>query len=138
MNDRIEQATMAQGAQGAAVPAIGAFLGAEETRLRDLLAYGMAVEAGKPAGAEAVAALQRKAEADLQAHAFRVLHNQVEAIRREAMDEQRARSPSGPSLGQAVLANLIALAIAGFAGFIALRAAAPGLFERLAQTGTGG
>jgi hypothetical protein len=90
------------------------FLAGPETRMRDLLAFGLAVEAGRPPAPDAVETLRRQAEADLQAHAFRLLHNQVETIRREAMEEQMARM-RGASLGfgGAVVANLVALALVG-------------------------
>ena len=87
------------------------FVGGAETRLRDLLAFGMAVEAGRPAGPDGVEALRRKAEAELEAHAFRVLHNQVEAIRRQAVDEHLGKARRGLSFLGAVLANLIALGL---------------------------
>jgi hypothetical protein len=115
-----------------AVPAIGDFLATEETRLRDLLAYGMASAAGR-VGPDGIEGLRRKAEADLEAHAFRVLHNQVEVIRRQAMDEQSARMPRGASFGGAVLANLVALALAGAMAVGAVWLLAPGLFARLLQ-----
>jgi hypothetical protein len=89
------------------------FLSGSETRLRDLLAFGMAVEAGRPLPPDGVETLRRKAEADLQAHAFRLLHNQVETIRRDAMQEQVARLPRGLSFSQAVVANLLGLILAG-------------------------
>lgn len=113
-------------------PALGDFLGSEEHRLRDLLAYGMAVAAGR-VGPDGIEGMRRKAEADLEAHAFRVLHNQVEVIRRQAMDEERARIPRGASFGGAVLANLIALAIAGGLAAAAIWLIAPGLVERALQ-----
>lgn len=94
-------------------PQLADFLGGEDTRLRDLLAFGMAAQAGGPLGPEAVPALRRKADAELQAHAFRLLHNQVETIRRQAVDEQLARGPRGLSFNQAVAANLAALVLAG-------------------------
>jgi hypothetical protein len=95
-------------------PLLRDFLAGPETRLRDLLAFGMAAEGGRlpPDGIEG---LRRQADADLQAHAFRILHNQVETIRRQAVDEQIGRVRGGLGFGRAVLANLLALAIAGVA-----------------------
>jgi hypothetical protein len=94
------------------VPALRDFLGAEESRLRDLLAFGMAVQAGRPPGPDGVDGLRRKAEADLHAYAFRLLHNQVEEIRRQAIAEQLDRMPRPLGFPGAVLANLAALALA--------------------------
>jgi hypothetical protein len=87
------------------------FLSGSDTRLRDLLAFGMAVEAGRLSGAEGVGELRRRAEADLEAHAFRVLHNQAEAIRRQAMDDQLARLPRGVSFFGVVLATTVGIAL---------------------------
>lgn len=97
------------------------FLAGPETRMRDLLAFGLAVEAGRPPGPEAIETLRRQAEADLQSHAFRLLHNQVETIRREAMEEQMARTRAASlGFGGAVAANLLALVLVG--GFVLLGA----------------
>jgi hypothetical protein len=87
------------------------FLAGSETRLRDLLAFAMAVEAARPLGPDGVDGLRRKADAELRGHAFRVLHNRVEDIRRDAMDEQVARMPRGLSFSAAVAANLAALGL---------------------------
>ncbi|MBU8537953.1 hypothetical protein [Falsiroseomonas tokyonensis] len=84
--------------------------GAAEHRLRDLLAFALAVEAARPTEREA---LRGKAEAELQAHAFRTLHNQVEAIRLEAARDQLARLRGGPGFLKLVLANLVALGLLG-------------------------
>ncbi|MGG5889298.1 hypothetical protein ACLF3G_19360 [Falsiroseomonas sp. HC035] len=90
-----------------AAPCLEDFLtGREDDRLRDLLAFAMAVEAGRPTEPEA---MRGKAEAELQAHAFRTLHNQAETIRLEAAREQLSRS--GRSLGftGSFAASLLAL-----------------------------
>jgi hypothetical protein len=101
-------------------PSLDAFRsGLADHRLRDLLAFAMAVEAGKPTGAEGVEALRRQADADLESYAFRTLHNRVEAIRREAIDEQIARSQPTTGFLGLVVANLVAIAIAA-AGLAAL------------------
>ncbi len=106
------------------------FLSGSDTRLRDLLAFGMAVEAGRPPGPDGIAELRRKADAELEAHAFRVLHNQAEAIRRQAMDDQLARLPRGQSFSGTVVATM-----AGMALFLALLTlfwlAAPQVFSEL-------
>jgi hypothetical protein len=103
------------------LPSPSAFLDGDETRLRDLLAFAMAAEAGQPVGPGDIASLRRKAEADLQAHAFRTLHNQVEAIRTEALRDGMQRSARGPGLLRLVLGNLIAIAIAAGLGWLAWR-----------------
>lgn len=103
----------------AAGPALGDFLAGPETRMRDLLAFGMAVEAGRPPGPDGIEALRRRAEAELESHAFRVLHNQVETIRRQAVEEQIGRLGGGLRFRGAVLANLLALALAGGGLFLA-------------------
>ncbi|WP_137177903.1 hypothetical protein [Roseomonas sp. AR75] len=110
---------------------LGSFLGSEETRLRDLLAFGLAVQAGKPPGPDGIDALRRKADADLNDHAFRLLHNQVAEIRRQAVEEEAARQPRRFGFFRAVLANLVALAIAGLV-VLALLAMDPGLPAELA------
>jgi len=89
------------------------FLSGSDARLRDLLAFGMAAETGRPLGPDGVAGLRRQAEAELEAYAFRLLHNQAETIRRQAMDEQIARLPRGISFSGAVAANLAALVLGG-------------------------
>ena len=81
--------------------------------MRDLLAFGMAVESGQPPGPDGVDSLRRKAEGELEAYAFRLLHNQAETIRRQAMDEQIARLPRGISFSGAIAANLAALVLGG-------------------------
>lgn len=113
-------------------PSLAEFQAGEETRLRDLLAFAMAVEAGRPLGNDGVAVLRRRADADLEAYAFRVLHNQVETIRLDAMKEQLGRVRRGLSFWGALLANLLALAIAGAAVLVASRLD-PQIFTRLAD-----
>lgn len=110
-------------------PALADFRTGPETRLRDLLAFAMAVEAGRPLGPDGPEGLRRHAEAELQGHALRVLHNQVETIRQQAMAEQLARIGRGMSFGRAVLANLLALALAGGAVMLATGAGAGALAE---------
>jgi hypothetical protein len=113
-------------------PVLGDFLAGQETRLRDLLAFAMAVEAGRPMPADGLDTLRRRADADLESYAFRVLHNQVEAIRRQAVDEQVGRVRRGLSFPATVVANLVALAIGGIAVLVASRID-PGFFTRLAD-----
>ncbi|MBU8546707.1 MULTISPECIES: hypothetical protein [Roseomonadaceae] len=96
-------------------PCLEDFLsGRPDDRLRDLLAFALAVEAGPPMDR---AALQARAEAELEALAFRRLHNQVETIRLEAAREQILRL-RGPGLPRLILGNLIALGLV--AGVVAV------------------
>jgi hypothetical protein len=108
-------------AGGVAEPraALAAFRsGRDEERLTDLLAFALATDAGEAAGAggEAVARHRREAERELHDHAFRFLHNRVEEIRREAVAEHVSRQPRPPGFLRLVLANLVAIGIAGAAG----------------------
>jgi hypothetical protein len=101
-------------------PVLRDFLTTEDNRLRDLLAFGMTVEAAKPLGPDGVDGARRKAAAELEAHAFRTLHNQVEAIRREAAAEQAARMARPMTFGRVVLGNIAALLIVGALAAIAV------------------
>jgi hypothetical protein len=137
MNDRIEPAMTASDAEPAssaasppALPPLTAFLGADEHRLRDLIAYGLATQAGR-LGPDGIEGLRRKAEAELHAHAFRTLHNEAERIRRDAAEEERARSSRG-GFGRLVGANLVALGVFAAAAAMLL-AASPAMVQRLAQ-----
>lgn len=104
-----------------ATPALAAFQAGPETRLRDLLAFALATEADKPVTAGDLAELRQKAEAELNAHAFRTLHNQVETIRLEAATEALARTGRALGFGALVLANLVAIAIAAGGAFLLWR-----------------
>ncbi|MGG5822260.1 hypothetical protein [Falsiroseomonas sp. HW251] len=121
-------------AAAAGRPAVGFalrdFLSDDDQRLRDLLAFGMAVQAGRPLGTDGVPDFRRKAEAELDAHAFRVLHNQAEAIRRQAVDDHLARFPRGLSFWGVVLANLASLVVA-LALIAVVWIAAPDVFGKL-------
>jgi hypothetical protein len=101
------------------LPTLADFATGPEHRLRDLLAFAMAVEGARPLSPDGVETLRRKAEGDLHAHAFRILHNQVEAIRRQAVDEQVGRLPRPPGFSLIVVANLVALGLAGAAVLLA-------------------
>lgn len=117
---------------GAEFPALRDFLGSEDDRLRDMLTFAMAVETGKPPAPDGIAALRRKADADLHDYAFRLLHNQVEEIRRQAVAEQVDRAPRPPGFGGLVLANLTALALVGLLAVVTL-ALDPTMPARLGQ-----
>jgi hypothetical protein len=128
--NRLATAVPAAAPEAPALPPLSDFLGTEDHRLRDLLAYGSTVEAGR-LGPDGIEGARRKAEADLQAHAFRTLHNQVETIRLEAAAEQASRMARPMSFARAVLANIVALVIvAALAG--AAVALDPDLPARLA------
>ncbi len=90
------------------VPPLARFRsGNPDDRLRDLLAFAIAHEEGKPIGPEGLEALHRRADSELSAHAVRYLHNRIEEIRREAQEELRARTRRPASFLKLVLANLI-------------------------------
>lgn len=106
------------------------FVAGDDTRLRDLLAFGMAVEAGRVPGPDGIPDLRRKADAELEAHAFRVLHNQAEQIRRQAVDDQLARMPRGLSFIGAALASAVGIVLF-LAALAILWLAAPTLVAEL-------
>lgn len=111
-------------------PALRDFLAGEETRLRDLLAFAMAAEAGREATPAAIEGLRQKAEADLHAHAFRLLHNQVETIRHQAVQEHFSRVTRGLSFSRVLIANLVALAVAAVLALLAT-SGEPSFLDRL-------
>lgn len=115
-------------------PSLAAFLrgGGPESRLRDLLAFGLAAEAGRPPGAGGVKALQDKAEAELAAHAIRLVHNQIETIRLQAVRDHISRMPRGLSFPRLVMANLVAFAILAVLA-LAATAIDPGWADRIGE-----
>lgn len=88
----------------------------EEDRLTSLLAFGLAAERGGPVTPEQIEALRREAAKALADHAFRYLHNTVEQVRRDAVAEHLGHLRPPPGFLRLVLANLVALALAGLAG----------------------
>ena len=106
-------------------PRLDAFQSGPETRLRDLLAFALAAEAGKPVAAGDIAALRQKAEAELHVNALRTLHNQVETLRLEAATEALSRAGRSLGFGTLLAANLLALGIAAGAGWLVWRAMHP-------------
>jgi hypothetical protein len=95
-----------------------------EDRVLDLLAFALATEGNHPLTPEGLDQSRQAAGAALSAHAFRYLHNSIDQIRREAAAEQLAKLPRPPGFGAILLANLVALAIAGgLAGWLALHPA---------------
>lgn len=111
-------------------PALGDFLGTEETRLRDLLAFALAAEAGRAPTPAAMETLRHKAEADLHAHAFRLLHNQIETIRQQAIQEHFTRVSRGLSFSRVLIANLVAFAIIGVLA-LAMTSGEPSVLDQL-------
>jgi hypothetical protein len=115
---------------GPPAPALRDFLGGEETRLRDLLAFALAAEAGSAPTPATVEALRHKAEADLHAHAFRLLHNQIETIRHQAVQEHFTRVSRGLSFSRVLTANLVAFAIVAVLA-LAATSGEPSVLDRL-------
>lgn len=87
-----------------------------EMRLRDMLAFAHAAESG--GAVPDVAALRLRAEGELNAFAYRLLHNRVDEIRREAMQEQIAGMRPTLSFATLVAANASALFAAGMLGAV--------------------
>lgn len=95
-----------------------------EDRLVDLLAFAIATESGHADTPDGLEQSRQVAQSALSDHAFRYLHNSIDQIRRDAAAEQLAKLPRPPSFGAILLANLLALAIAGLGfGWIALHPA---------------
>jgi hypothetical protein len=111
-------------------PVLADFLGGAETRLRDLLAFAMAAEGARAAGPATIETFRQKADAELHAHAFRLLHNQAEAIRQQAIADHAARAARALSFPRVVTANLVALALAALLAILAT-AGEPSLLDRL-------
>jgi len=93
-----------------------------------LLAFALAAEATGAAMPPGVAAaLPQHRQAALTAlteHAFRYLHNTIEQVRRDAVAEQLGTLRRPPGIAKLVLANLLALGIAGLlAAWVALNPA---------------
>ncbi|MGG5811204.1 hypothetical protein [Falsiroseomonas sp. CW058] len=98
-------------------PAPSAFLEGPDTRNRDLLAFALAAEAGRPLAPGDIAGFRQKAEAELHAESLRILHNRVEAIRAEAVQETLTRIAQPMGWHGIVAANMVALAAAGAVSF---------------------
>jgi hypothetical protein len=111
--------TSPRATDGAAVLSLAAFRsGGDEDRLTDLLAFALAVEADAPPSPEEVHRHRQQAVAELHGHAFRVLHNRIEEIRREAVTEHLAHLPRplgfAGTLGACLAALLVAAVAAGW------------------------
>ncbi|MBX9594014.1 MAG: hypothetical protein K2X46_06600 [Roseomonas sp.] len=104
------------------LPMLASFLSpGDDHRLRDLLAFAMAVEAGRPLAPNGVDSLRREADAALEGYAFRSLHNRVEEIRMAAVVEHVGRLRSPPGFVTLVMANLVALALLAGGALLAWR-----------------
>ncbi len=112
---------MTNAAAGSAGPELAAFRAGDETRLRDLLAFALAAEAGRPVAAGAIEDLRRKADAELHDHAFCLLHNSIDQIRREAAAEEKARHRPPMGFWATLAANLLALGIVAGLAWLMLR-----------------
>ncbi|MDO9708239.1 hypothetical protein [Paracraurococcus lichenis] len=88
-----------------------------DERLVDLLAFALAAERRQPATEDGIVTLRQEASRLLSEHAFRYLHNAVDQIRRDAVSEHLGRSARPPGFGTLLLANLLALVVAGLAAF---------------------
>ena len=102
-----------------AMPDIAAFRAGrgQDDRLTDLLAFGLAADRGDPSTPEAVERARQEAAAALSDFAFRYLHNTVEQVRRDAVAEHLGQIRQPPGFLRLILANLVALAVAGVAGW---------------------
>lgn len=87
----------------------------EEDRLVAQVAFALAAERRLPATPDNVEALRTQAGAALSDFAFRYLHNRAEEIRQEAVSTRLAQLRRPPGFVRLVLANLVALAVAGLA-----------------------
>ena len=100
-----------------------------DDRLTGLLAFAMAVEAGEAPGAATVERQRARAAAELADHAARATHNRIEEIRRDAVAEHIGHLRRPPGFMTLVLANLVALGIAG--AFAMWLQGHPALFSRV-------
>ncbi len=94
-----------------AAPDLSAFGAEGPGRLAGLLAYALAVESGAPATPEEIARLRARAEAELDAHAVKALHNRIQEIRAEAVIEHLAHLPRPLGFLGAFGASLLALLV---------------------------
>jgi hypothetical protein len=98
-----------------ALPALDAFRAgrSDAERTADLLAYAIATERGLPPTPDAIERARQDANAALGDYSLRYLHNHVAQLRQEAVAEHLGRLRPPPSLIGLVIANLVALALAG-------------------------
>lgn len=86
-----------------------------EERLVDLVAFALAAEKRQSPTQDTIERLRQEASAALSDHAFRYLHNSMEDIRQEAVRDRLGMLRQPPRFGTLLLANLLALVIAGLA-----------------------
>lgn len=101
----------------------------EDRRNTNLLAFALATAQRVNPTTEGIARMRQQADAELAGHAMRYLHNRVEEIRQQAVQERLAGLRQPPGFGSLVLANLLALALAG--AMLALHLRHPGLLDSL-------
>ena len=96
-------------------PALAAFRTgrSEVDRTADLLAFAIATERGLASTPDAVERARQEADAALGAYSIRYLHNHVEQIRQEAVATHLGQLRPPPGFLRLVVANLVALALAG-------------------------
>lgn len=106
-----------------------AFLsGRADDEVPDLLAYALYVRDrdGRGPGGEAgsgedpVLRYRRQAEADLTTFAFRLFHNQAEALRLAAVREHLGSLPRPPGFLRLVLASMLGVSLVGAAALWAM------------------
>ena len=85
----------------------------EADRTVDLLAFAMAAERGRATTPDTLERARRDADAALGDYSLRYVHNNVEQLRHEAITAHLGRIRQPPGFVRLVLANLVALAIAG-------------------------
>ena len=102
-----------------ASPNLAAFRsgGGAEDRLVELLAFAMAAERKEEVTPESVERLRQEAGTALSDFAFRYLHNTIDQVRRDAVAEHLGQLRQPPGFLRLVLANLVALGLAGLAAW---------------------
>jgi hypothetical protein len=105
----------ASAAPPATAPSLEAFrAGRSETeRTADLLAFAIAADRGLAQTPDAIERARQEADAALGDYSLRYLHNHVEQIRQEAIAEHLGRLRPPPGFARLVIANLVALVLAG-------------------------
>jgi hypothetical protein len=88
----------------------------EAERTADLLAFAVAVDRGLPQTPDGIERARQEADAVLGDYSLRYLHNAVERIRQEAIAAHIGRLRQPPGFLALVVANLIALVLAGALG----------------------
>jgi hypothetical protein len=109
------------GAPPAPGPALEAFRAgrSDAERIADLLGFAIATERGLPETPDGIERARQEADAALGDYSLRYLHNHVEQIRREAVAEHLGRLRPPPGFARMVIANIVALALAGALSLVA-------------------